>query len=103
MAVVHVPSAMRELTEGAARIDVAGDTVREVIEAMEAKHPGFRERLLKDGKLRPGMQVFVDGVSNRSGLRARVKEETRVHFIPAMAGGAWNSTSAHSVRCIADE
>ncbi len=87
MAVVHIPSAMRELTGGAARIDVAGETVREVIEAMEAEYPGFKERLLTDGKLRPGMQVFVDGVSDRSGLRARVEKETRVHFIPAMAGG----------------
>ena len=87
MAVVHVPSAMRELTGGAARIDVAGATVREVIDAMEAEYPGFEERLLADGKLRPGMQVFVDGVSDRSGLRARVEKETRLHFIPAMAGG----------------
>ena len=87
MAVVHVPSAMRGLTGGAGRIDVAGATVREVIDAMEAEYPGFEERLLDDGKLRPGMQVFVDGVSDRSGLRARVEKETRVHFIPAMAGG----------------
>lgn len=103
MAVVHVPSAMRELTEGAARIDVAGDNVREVIEAMEAKHPGFMERLLKDGKLRPGMQVFVDGVSNRSGLRARVKRDTRVHFIPAMAGGGLSGPSSNSARCTPNE
>ena len=87
MAVVHIPSAMRELTGGTARIDVVGETVREVIEAMEAEYPGLKERLLTDGKLRAGMQVFVDGVSNRSGLRARVEKETRVHFIPAMAGG----------------
>lgn len=87
MAVIHVPSAMRELTGGVARIDVAGETVGAVIQAMEAEYPGFEERLMIDGKLRPGMQIFVDGVSNRSGLRARVKEDTRVHFIPAMAGG----------------
>ena len=94
---------MRELTGGAARIDVAGETVREVIEAMESEYPGFEERLLKEGKLRPGMQIFVDGVSNRSGLRARVTNDTRVHFIPAMAGGAWSSASAHSTGCTANE
>ena len=103
MAVVHVPSAMRELTGGEVRVDAAGDTVREVIEAMEAKHPGLMDRLLKDGKLRPGMQVFVDGVSNRSGLRARVKRETRVHFIPAMAGGGLSSPSSNSARCTPNE
>ena len=88
MAVVHIPSAMRELTGGAARISVTGDTVRDVIEGVEAEYPGLKKRLLKDGKLRPGMQVFVDGASDRAGLRARVRDEAEVHFIPAMAGGA---------------
>ena len=102
MAVVHVPSAMRELTGGAARIDVAGDTVREVIEAMEAKHPGFRERLLKDGKLRPGMQVFVDGVSNRSGLRARVNKGDAGPFHPRDGRGRLERTRRrNSARCTA--
>jgi molybdopterin synthase sulfur carrier subunit len=88
MAVVHIPSAMRELTGGATQLTVAGNNVREVIEAMEARCPGFEERLLKDGKLRPGMQVFVDGASDRAGLRATVRKETPVHFIPALAGGS---------------
>ena len=99
MAVVHIPSAMRDLTGGAARIDVAGDTVRDVIDGIEAEYPGLKERLLQDGKLRPGMQVFVDGASDRAGLRARVQNEADVHFIPAMAGGAYQRlTGANRVK-----
>ena len=87
MAVVHVPSAMRVLTHGAAELRVAGDTVHDVIEAMDLLYPGIGVGLLKDGKLRPGVQVFVDGASERLGLRARVSSETSIHFIPAMTGG----------------
>ena len=91
---VHIPSAMRELTGGAARLNVAGETVREVIDSMEARYPGLKARLLRDGKLRPGLQVFVDGASDRAGLRARVRKDTAVHFIPAMAGGALSRPAA---------
>ena len=87
MAVVHIPSPMRELTGGESRVTVAGTTVGEIVSALEARFPGIRDRLLEDDRLQPGLNVFVDGETQRSGLRAKVTEASEVFFIQALGGG----------------
>ncbi len=88
MAIVHVPSPLRELTGGESTVAVAGETVAEIVDRLEARFPGLRSRLVEDGKLRAGLTVFVDGEDRRAGLRARVGESSEVYFVHAMGGGA---------------
>jgi sulfur-carrier protein len=88
MATVFVPSLMRDLTAGAARVEVAGRTVRQVIENLEAAYPGMRSRLLEGDRLRPAIGVAVDGVVTRLGLRQPVEDASEVHFLPAVSGGS---------------
>lgn len=88
MATVWVPALLRDLTGGAERVQAAGATVREVIDSLEAQFPGVRARLCEGDSLRPGMAVVVDGVISKQGLRRKVKEDSEVHFIPAITGGA---------------
>jgi membrane protein YqaA with SNARE-associated domain/molybdopterin converting factor small subunit len=88
MAVVFIPSLLRKLTGGASEMRVAGATVREVVDALEASHPGIKARLVADDRLRPNIALVVDGVNSREGLRHALSDEAEVHFVPAMAGGS---------------
>jgi MoaD family protein len=87
---IKVPTQLRTLTEGATETVVEGATVAEVIEALEARHPGFRGRLLDDsGGLRRFVNVYVneEDVRFQQGLDTAVPEGSQVAIIPAVAGG----------------
>lgn len=90
MALVWVPAPWREkLTAGVVQVEVAGATVRQVIDALEAQYPGFRQRIIDPGndRIRADMAVSVDGEISPEGLRRKVEEASEVHFLPAMSGG----------------
>jgi sulfur-carrier protein len=90
MATVRVPTQLRTLSGGDAEITVEGSTVGEVLTALEATHPGFRERLFDDGgQLRRFVNVFVadEDVRFLQGLDTRVDAGQTVSIIPAVAGG----------------
>jgi molybdopterin synthase sulfur carrier subunit len=87
MPVVWIPSLLRDLTHGAAEITVPGETVRQVIDALEQNHPGIAERLCTEGQLRPNVVVVVDGKVSAQRLRQRLTETSEVHFLPAIGGG----------------
>jgi sulfur-carrier protein len=87
MARVFIPPQLRDLTGGAAQVEAAGETVREVVDALEAQFPGLRARLCRDGELAPALQVSVDHVMSQRGLRAKVRPESEIHFLPAFGGG----------------
>ena len=89
-ATVRVPTTLRTLTAGASEVEVEGETLAEVIENLEAAHPGFRERLLDEqGALRRFVNVFVadDDVRFLDGLDTKVPAGETVSIIPAVAGG----------------
>ena len=88
MAVVHIPAVLRELTAGEAIVSIDGGTVADLVEALDLRYPGIARRLVADGKLRPGLLVFVDGDHSRAGLRHEVTASSDVHFLHAISGGA---------------
>lgn len=87
MAIVWIPPLLRDLTAGAESVAVTGEQVRDLIAALDARYPGLAARLVEDGALRRGIVLVIDGVANRQGLRARVKPDSEVHFVPAIGGG----------------
>ncbi len=87
MPVVWIPSLMRDLTGGQARVTVPGRTVRQVIESLEAAYPGARARLCEGDALEPTIAVAVDGEISSLGLLQPVGEQSEVHFVPAVSGG----------------
>jgi molybdopterin converting factor small subunit len=62
-------------------------SVRELLNELDRRYPGFAERLLYEGDLMPGMAVFVDGEQSRLGLREKVGAASDIHFIPPVSGG----------------
>jgi molybdopterin synthase sulfur carrier subunit len=87
MPTVWIPPLLRDLTCGEDSLTVPGETVRQVIENLDARYPGIRERLCEKGALRPSIAVVVDGVTSHLRLRHRLTETSEVHFIPAISGG----------------
>lgn len=85
---VFIPPLLRESTGNVERIPVDGAaTVRQVINVLEARFPGFRERLCAGEELRPGLAVAINGTVSRGGLSQKVADGSEVHFLPAIGGG----------------
>ena len=80
---------MQVLTGGNQVVQVQGSTVRQLINNLELQYPGTKERLYDDveDELLPGVAVIVDGDASQLGLLERVKEDSEVHFLPAIGGG----------------
>ena len=80
---------MQRITGAPDRVQVAGATVRQVINNLERLHPGIKE-LLYDAELddiTPGLAVIVDGDVSQLGLLEQVREDSEMHFLPAIGGG----------------
>ncbi|GAC1306362.1 MAG: MoaD/ThiS family protein [Acidimicrobiales bacterium] len=87
---VRIPTQLRTLTGGAGEIQADGDTVGDVLKALDAAHPGMGERIFDDsGKLRRFVNVFVadEDVRFLEGLETVLTEGQTVSIIPAVAGG----------------
>ena len=87
MATVFIPVTLRPLTGGAETVAADGRTVRRIIDALEAQHPGIRDHLVEGHGLRPGLSVVVDGAVASKGLLQPVGTDSEVHFLPAIGGG----------------
>ncbi len=88
MATVFVPSLMQNLTGGKTRVQVSGATVRQVINNLDSEYPGMKARLVEDNRVKPNISVAVDGEVTPMGMLEKVGEDSEVHFLPAIGGGA---------------
>ncbi|MCZ6874042.1 MAG: MoaD/ThiS family protein [bacterium] len=86
MALVFIPAMMQNLSNGVTQVQIAAPTVRDIIDHLETQFPGFKERLLQDGDIRPDIAVAVDG-EVAFDLMERVGDDSEVHFIPPISGG----------------
>jgi len=87
---VRIPTTLRPLAGGSSEVEVDGATVGDVLESLDAEHPGFSDRLLdEDGGLRKFVNIFVadDDVRFLDGLATPVPDGETVAIIPAVAGG----------------
>ena len=89
MAVVWIPSLLRGLTGGLDKVAVPGSTLRQVIRALGEQYPDLTERLLdEEGSIQPDLAVAIDGETSHLGLLEKVREDSEIHFIPAIGGGS---------------
>ena len=89
MATVHLPRSLVTLFPEAPprRLSLAAESVGALIDQLDQRWPGMRDRLLEAGpRIREHINVFVDGERERS-LDAAISPATVVHIIPAVAGG----------------
>jgi len=87
---VRVPPVFRTMTSGQSQVAVEGSTVSDVLEALEAAHPGFKAKLLDDdGQLVRYVNLFVDDDDIRfmEGLGTPVPDGGTLSIMQAVAGG----------------
>ena len=86
---VRIPTPLRTLTGGADEVAIEGSTVGELIDNLEKKHPGLKERLCDE----KGVRRFVNIYQNEEDIRfldsldTAVKEGDSISIVPAIAGG----------------
>ena len=87
---VRIPTQLRELSGGAAEVQIAPGPLAEVLTALDTAHPGFSGRLFDEtGNLRRFVNVFVadEDIRFLDGLQTAVTDGQTVSIVPAVAGG----------------
>lgn len=90
---VRIPTILRTYTEGAKEVQGSGSTLAELIDDLESRHSGIKERLVeaKDGSddLRRFVNFYVNDEDVRflGGLGAELSDGDQVVVLPAVAGG----------------
>mgnify|MGYP000420316748 CR=1 FL=1 len=90
MATIRIPTPLRKYTQGQEEVRVSGDTIEQVLAALEQAAPGIRERICDDaGKVRRFVNIFVGDEDIRflDNLQSVVKDSDEVSIVPAIAGG----------------
>jgi sulfur-carrier protein len=86
---VSIPTILRTHTDGQKSVEASGSTVAEVINDLDSKHSGLKDRLVKEGNLHRFVNVYVNDEDVRfvGGLEATVSDGDSVTILPAVAGG----------------
>ncbi|WP_110181893.1 MoaD/ThiS family protein [Nocardioides solisilvae] len=86
---VRIPTILRTYTGGEKAVTADGGNLAELIDDLEANHPGIGERLLDGGDLRRFVNVYVNDEDVRfiGGLQAELSDGDQVVVLPAVAGG----------------
>ena len=87
MADVRLPPTLPSLyADLPRRLEVDAATVNDVIDRLDERWPGLRDRLCEPGPaLRTHINVYVD--RERAGLDTRIEDGSRVDVIAAISGG----------------
>lgn len=87
---VRIPTILRSHTGGAKAVSGDGKNLGELLDDLEARHPGLRERLVDDGGLRRFVNLYRNDEDVRftGGLDTELEDGDTVTVLPAVAGGA---------------
>ena len=88
---VRVPTPLRKFTNGADEVNAQGNNVRSMVEDLDRKFPGIKDRICDEtGKIRRFVNVYVNGDDIRflQNLETALKEGDNISIVPAIAGGA---------------
>lgn len=86
---VRIPTILRDYTGGAKTVEADGATLAELVDHLEAGHPGLKDRLVDNGSLRRFVNVYLNDEDVRflGGLDTELADGDSVTVLPAVAGG----------------
>jgi molybdopterin synthase sulfur carrier subunit len=67
-------------------LDVRGETVRDAIDALVSAHPGLGPLMLHDGKVKPYVNVLLNGQTVKE-TSTHIKENDELALFPPVSGG----------------
>lgn len=84
---VFIPPSLRRHTSGEKSVEVEGTSVRSIVDQLDERYPGLKERLCEGDHLKPGLAVAVDSRISDLGLMESVGPDSEVHFVSSVGGG----------------
>lgn len=90
MAKVEFSPALMKLTQGQSSLEVTSSTLSEVIQEIESKFPGIKEKLLTEsGQIQRYVSVFIGSEDARylDGLKTKISKSDHISILLALAGG----------------
>ncbi len=87
---VRIPTVLRPMAGGNSSVELAGETVGDVVSALVGVYPGLQENLVDDnGSVRKFVNVYVNDEDIRflDKLDTTVADGDEVAILPAVAGG----------------
>ena len=86
---VRIPTILRTYTDGEKAVTGDGSSLAELIDDLESRHPGLKDRLIEGSDLRRFVNVYVNDEDVRfsGGLQAPTADGDVVVVLPAVAGG----------------
>jgi molybdopterin synthase sulfur carrier subunit len=87
---VRIPTPLRPLTKGQGEVEVSAGSIIDLIDNLNAAHPGIKARLCDDsGELRRFVNIYVNEEDIRflKGKDTSLKAGDEVSIVPAIAGG----------------
>lgn len=87
---VRIPTPLRPMTGGKNEVEIAGNSVAEIIDNLSSAHPGIKERICDEqGEVRRFINIYVNEEDIRflTGKETPLKDGDEMSIIPAIAGG----------------
>ena len=89
---VQIPTPLQKFTQNQSEVEAEGTTILEVLDSLELRFPGIRERLCDDrGAIRKFINLYLNDEDIRfmDGEKTVLKDGDEVSIIPAIAGGVY--------------
>jgi molybdopterin synthase sulfur carrier subunit len=90
MATVKFTYALERFFPGLKELPAKGNTLREILDEVEASYPRARSYLLDEqGSLRGHVNIFIDGtmITDRAGLSDPFSKDSEIYIMQALSGG----------------
>jgi len=87
---VIIPAPLREFTDGESEVTASGETVSDVINDLDERFPGIKDRLTDDdNELREFLNIYIDDedIRFKENLGTKIEDGSDLSIIPAIAGG----------------
>ena len=86
---VRIPTILRTYTGGQKAVHGHGATLQEVLDDIDARNPGLKDRIVEAEVLRRFVNIYVNDEDVRfsGGLNAATADGDVVVVLPAVAGG----------------
>ncbi len=87
---VRVTANMQKLIGGQRGLQADGTTIRELLDNIESRHPGFKTMVMSDGQVHRFVNIYLNDEDIRflGQLDTPLNDGDVVSVLPALAGGA---------------
>ena len=86
---LRIPTPLRPVVGGKSELILEGNTVGEILRAVDLQHKGFAERVLDGPAVKRFINVYVneENIRDHKELDTPVKSGDTISILPSIAGG----------------